>query len=40
LVKEYGDPGETIPSFEEVELALSPEVKEAAQFLIGLLMET
>jgi hypothetical protein len=39
LAAEYGDPGETIPAFAEVELNLTPEVRLAAQFLISVLME-
>jgi hypothetical protein len=38
LFSEYSDPGGTIPSFEEVELTLTPDVKAAAQFLIDVLM--
>jgi hypothetical protein len=38
LLKEYQDSGGTIPSFEEVELTLTPEVKTAAQFLLDVLM--
>jgi len=38
LVKEYGDPGETIPTFADVELNLTPEIKAAAQYLVDVLM--
>jgi hypothetical protein len=38
LLEEYQDPGEHIPSFEEVELTLTPDVKAAAQFLLDILM--
>jgi hypothetical protein len=38
LLEEYRDPGERIPSFEEVELTLTPDVREAAQFLLEVLM--
>ncbi|MFN2299832.1 MAG: hypothetical protein ACK2UB_13375 [Anaerolineales bacterium] len=37
LRAEYGDPEETMPSFEEVELTLTPDAKDAAEFLIDLL---
>ena len=39
LRTEYHDPGETIPSFEEVELALTPDAKAAADFLLDVLRE-
>jgi hypothetical protein len=39
LLAEYKDEGKKIPSFEELELALTPEVKAAAQFLLDVLME-
>jgi len=38
LIQEYSDPGESIPSFAEVELTLTPDVKTAAQFLLVVLM--
>ncbi len=38
LLEEYRDPGESIPSYEEVELTLTPDVKAAAQFLLDVLM--
>jgi hypothetical protein len=38
LIVEYGDPGEGIPSFEELELTLTKDAKAAAQFLIDVLM--
>jgi hypothetical protein len=38
LLEEYDDPGEAIPSFAEVELALTPDVRAAAQFLLEVLM--
>ncbi len=38
LVVEYGDPGERIPSFEELELTLTADAKAAAQFLVDVLM--
>jgi len=37
LLAEYSGPGETMPSFEEVELTLTPEVKSAARFLLDIL---
>jgi hypothetical protein len=38
LVAEYGDPGESMPTFEELELTLTADVRAAAQFLIDVLM--
>jgi hypothetical protein len=38
LLEEYRDPGGSIPSFDEVELTLTPDVKAAAQFLLDVLM--
>jgi hypothetical protein len=38
LLEEYQDSGEHIPSFEEMELTLTPDVKAAAQFLLDILM--
>jgi hypothetical protein len=38
LAAEYGEPGELPPAFEEIELALTSDVKTAAQFLLDLLM--
>jgi hypothetical protein len=38
LLEEYSDPGETIPSFNELELTLTADVRAAAQFLIDVLM--
>ncbi|MBN1440153.1 MAG: hypothetical protein JW929_12160 [Anaerolineales bacterium] len=37
LLKEYQDAGETIPSFEDLDLALTPDVKAAARFLVDVL---
>ncbi len=38
LLEEYRDSGGGVPSFEEVELTLTPEVIAAAQFLLDVLM--
>ncbi len=38
LLEEYRDSGTRIPSFEDVALTLSPDVKAAAQFLLDVLM--
>jgi hypothetical protein len=38
LIEEHRDSGEGIPTYEEVELTLTPEVKAAAQFLLDVLM--
>ncbi|MGB7538140.1 MAG: hypothetical protein WBM17_06345 [Anaerolineales bacterium] len=38
LREEYSDPGESLPTFEELELTLTPDVRSAAQFLIDVLM--
>ncbi len=38
LLEEYNDPGESPPTFEELELTLTAEVRAAAQFLIEVLM--
>ncbi len=38
LLAEYQEAGKPIPSFEELELALTPDVKTAAQFLLNVLM--
>jgi hypothetical protein len=38
LLEEYRDSYEGIPSFEEIKLSLSPDVKQAAKFLIDILM--
>jgi len=38
LLEEYSDPGETIPSFNELELTLTADARAAAQFLIDVLM--
>ncbi len=37
LVEEYSDPGKAIPSFDEVELTLTPDAKEAAEFLLDVI---
>ncbi len=37
LLEEYSDPGETIPTFEELELTLTADARAAAQFLIDVL---
>jgi hypothetical protein len=37
LLAEYRDAGKPIPSFEELELSLTPDVKAAAQFLLDML---
>jgi hypothetical protein len=39
VLEAYRAPGETIPSFEELELTLTPDIKAAAQFLLDLLMD-
>jgi len=38
LLEENSDPGERIPSFDELDLILTPEVRAAAQFLLDVLM--
>jgi hypothetical protein len=38
LLDEYQEAGKPIPSFEELELALTPDVKTAARFLLDVLM--
>lgn len=38
LREEYSDPGETLPSFDDLELTLTPDVATAAQFLVDVLM--
>jgi hypothetical protein len=38
LVVEYGDPEDSMPTFEELELTLTADAKAAAQFLIDVLM--
>ncbi len=38
MLEEYNDPGESPPTFEELELTLTAEVRAAAQFLIEVLM--
>jgi hypothetical protein len=38
LLQEYQTSGEAIPSFEELELTLTPDVRTAAQFLVDVLM--
>ncbi len=40
MIEEYSDPGESPPTFEDLELTLTEEVRAAAQFLIDVLMET
>jgi hypothetical protein len=40
LLSEYGDPGETLPAFEDVEVDPTPEVKAAAAFLMEVLTTT
>jgi hypothetical protein len=40
LLAEYQESGEPIPSFEELELTLSPDVNAAARFLLDLLTGT
>ncbi len=39
LLEEYGDPGERTPTFDELELTLTADVRAAAQFLVDVLME-
>jgi hypothetical protein len=38
LLDEYGDSGESPPTFEDLELTLTEDVRAAAQFLIDVLM--
>ncbi|MGB7538141.1 MAG: hypothetical protein WBM17_06350 [Anaerolineales bacterium] len=38
LVEEYSNPGESMPTFEELELTLTADVRAASQFLIDVLM--
>jgi hypothetical protein len=38
LLAEYQEAGKPVPSFEELELSLTPDVKAAAQFLLDVLM--
>jgi hypothetical protein len=38
LLEEYREAGQTIPSFESVELTLTPDVQAAARFLLDLLI--
>ncbi len=38
LIAEYNDPGESLPTFEELELKLPADATAAAQFLIDVLM--
>jgi hypothetical protein len=38
LIEEHRESGENIPTYEAVELALSPDVRAAAQFLVDVLM--
>lgn len=38
LIEEHRDSGEAIPTYEDLELSLTPNVKAAAQFLVDVLM--
>ncbi|MFN2299831.1 MAG: hypothetical protein ACK2UB_13370 [Anaerolineales bacterium] len=38
LIEEHRDSGEAIPTYEDLELSLTPDVKAAAQFLVDVLM--